>query len=57
MKTFRDRYCEREVLDLKVRCNNHLNGCDWTGKIKELEVRLSSVYVYAFHTGWRRLDL
>lgn len=33
-----DIFCRREILDLSVKCWNPVEGCEWKGQLKELEV-------------------
>ncbi|XP_047142801.2 TNF receptor-associated factor 6-A [Hydra vulgaris] len=37
-KTFSDKAYEREILQLKVKCGNFQNNCEWTGELKLLSV-------------------
>ncbi|XP_047130599.1 TNF receptor-associated factor 3 isoform X3 [Hydra vulgaris] len=41
-KTFRDKAIERAVLQLKVKCNNFLKNCQWTGELKAINNHLGS---------------
>ena len=40
LQLFDDKGCNREVLDIRIRCKNHTSGCDWIGEIRDLEVYL-----------------
>jgi len=35
--SFRDRCCEREVLDLKCSCRYAERSCDWSGELRNLQ--------------------
>ncbi|XP_065659975.1 TNF receptor-associated factor 6-A-like [Hydra vulgaris] len=37
-KIFPDTAIERVIMQLKVKCNNFSNGCEWTGELKILNV-------------------
>ncbi|XP_047130592.1 TNF receptor-associated factor 6-B isoform X2 [Hydra vulgaris] len=41
-QTFRDKAIERAVLQLKVKCNNFLKNCQWTGELKAINNHLGS---------------
>ncbi len=34
-----DKFCDREIMKLEVRCSNKHRGCEWTGPFQFLEVR------------------
>ena len=36
---FPDVAVRREILSLTVICNNHAEGCEWHGELRNLEVR------------------
>ena len=40
--TLLDREVERQVLSLKVYCNNKEDGCTWIGELRQLEPHLNS---------------
>ncbi len=40
---FPDRFVRKEILNLKVKCLGHDNGCGWTGKLKDYEVMANSL--------------
>ena len=49
-QTFADKCCEREVLSLGVRCDNYLNGCLWSGALRDLMVGASfQIMTFACH--------
>ena len=35
-----DRFFQREINDLKVRCQHHSEGCRWTGEVRDLQSHL-----------------
>ncbi|XP_065679646.1 TNF receptor-associated factor 6 isoform X3 [Hydra vulgaris] len=35
-QTFRDKAVERAILQLKVKCNNFLKDCQWTGELRAI---------------------
>ena len=35
-----DRFFQREINDLKVRCQHHREGCRWTGEVRDLQSHL-----------------
>ncbi|XP_065656702.1 TNF receptor-associated factor 6-B-like isoform X4 [Hydra vulgaris] len=35
-QTFLDKAVERVILQLKVKCNNYLNNCQWTGELRAI---------------------
>ena len=35
-----DRFFQREIHDLKVRCQHHREGCRWTGEVRDLQSHL-----------------
>ena len=39
IQIFPDKACHREILRLDVYCTYAASGCDWRGKLKELDVR------------------
>ena len=39
--SFRDRCCEREVLDLKCSCRYAERSCDWSGELRNLQVSVN----------------
>ena len=39
-----DKFCKREILDLKVKCPNHVEGCQHVTGLREIEV---SVFIWA----------
>ncbi|XP_047143291.1 TNF receptor-associated factor 5 isoform X2 [Hydra vulgaris] len=41
-KIFPDKAIERAVMQLKVKCSNVINGCEWTGELKILNKHLGS---------------
>ncbi|XP_047130571.2 TNF receptor-associated factor 4 isoform X2 [Hydra vulgaris] len=41
-QTFRDKAIERAVLQLKVKCNNFLKSCQWTGELKRIDNHLET---------------
>nr|XP_047130467.1 TNF receptor-associated factor 5 isoform X2 [Hydra vulgaris] len=41
-QTFRDKAIERAVLQLKVKCNNFLKNCQWTGELKAIDNHLET---------------
>ncbi|XP_065659981.1 TNF receptor-associated factor 5-like isoform X2 [Hydra vulgaris] len=41
-KIFPDTAIERVIMQLKVKCNNFSNGCEWTGELKILNEHLGS---------------
>ncbi|XP_065679645.1 TNF receptor-associated factor 5 isoform X2 [Hydra vulgaris] len=41
-QTFRDKAVERAILQLKVKCNNFLKDCQWTGELRAINNHLSS---------------
>ncbi|XP_065675048.1 TNF receptor-associated factor 6-B-like isoform X2 [Hydra vulgaris] len=41
-QTFRDKAIERDILQLKVKCNNFLKKCQWTGELKAINNHLGS---------------
>jgi len=34
-RVFKDKSCERKVLNLMVKCPNFVDDCDWTGELRE----------------------
>jgi len=34
-RVFKDKYIERKVLSLEVKCKNFDDGCTWTGELRE----------------------
>ena len=38
MQVYPDNSCKREVMNLRVKCNVASYGCQWTGKLSELDV-------------------
>ena len=34
---FREKQLNSEILDLKVRCTHHTNGCEWVGELRDLK--------------------
>ena len=38
LQAFLDKIHERKVLGLKVKCNNHGDGCAWMGELRDLQV-------------------
>lgn len=36
-ETFEDKFAQREILSLPVRCANHCDGCEWSGELGKLE--------------------
>ncbi|XP_047143198.1 TNF receptor-associated factor 6-A isoform X5 [Hydra vulgaris] len=41
-KIFPDKAIERAIMQLKVKCSNVINGCEWTGELKILNEHLGS---------------
>lgn len=41
--SFRDRCCEREVLDLKCSCRYSERNCDWSGELRHLRVSVKHI--------------
>ncbi|XP_065674838.1 TNF receptor-associated factor 5-like isoform X1 [Hydra vulgaris] len=41
-QTFRDKAIERDILQLKVKCNHSLKKCQWTGELKAINNHLGS---------------
>ncbi|XP_065659874.1 TNF receptor-associated factor 3-like isoform X3 [Hydra vulgaris] len=41
-KVFPDKFTERAILQLKVKCDNFLKGCQWTGELKTINNHLTS---------------
>ncbi|XP_065674876.1 TNF receptor-associated factor 5-like isoform X1 [Hydra vulgaris] len=41
-QTFPDKAIERAILQLKVKCNNFLKKCQWTGELKAINNHLGS---------------
>ena len=39
-KVFDDKSIPRAVMDLHVKCNHFLEGCQWTGELRNLELHL-----------------
>lgn len=37
-----DQASDRAIKDLKVKCNNHQEGCEWTGELRDLQGHLTS---------------
>ena len=35
-----DKFLQREINDLKVRCQHHKEGCEWTGEVRDLQSHL-----------------
>ena len=35
-----DKFLQREINDLKVRCQLHMEGCEWTGELRDLQSHL-----------------
>ena len=35
-----DKFLQREINDLKVRCQLHKEGCEWTGEVRDLQSHL-----------------
>ena len=35
-----DKFLQREINDLKVRCQHHREGCKWTGEVRDLQSHL-----------------
>ena len=35
-----DKFFQREINDLKVRCQHHKEGCEWTGELRDLQSHL-----------------
>ena len=35
-----DKFFQREINDLKVRCQLHKEGCEWTGEVRDLQSHL-----------------
>ena len=35
-----DKFLQREINDLKVRCHHHREGCKWTGEVRDLQSHL-----------------
>ena len=38
LQAFKDIGCEREILDLRVKCSNNAKNCEWTGELREVKV-------------------
>ena len=36
-----DKFLQREINDLKVRCQHHREGCEWTGEVRDLQSHLN----------------
>ncbi|XP_065658888.1 TNF receptor-associated factor 5-like [Hydra vulgaris] len=41
-KIFPDKFTERVILQLKVKCDNFLKSCQWTGELKTINNHLTS---------------
>nr|XP_047143552.1 TNF receptor-associated factor 6-A-like [Hydra vulgaris] len=41
-KIFPDKFTERAILQLKVKCDNFLKSCQWTGELKTINNHLTS---------------
>ncbi|XP_065659883.1 TNF receptor-associated factor 6-A-like isoform X1 [Hydra vulgaris] len=41
-KVFPDKFTERAILQLKVKCDNFLKSCQWTGELKRINNHLTS---------------
>ncbi|XP_047143913.1 TNF receptor-associated factor 6-A isoform X6 [Hydra vulgaris] len=41
-KVFPDKFTERAILQLKVKCDNFLKSCQWTGELKTINNHLTS---------------
>nr|XP_047142891.1 TNF receptor-associated factor 5-like [Hydra vulgaris] len=41
-KVFPDKFTERAILQLKVKCDNFLKSCQWTGELKKVNNHLTS---------------
>ena len=35
-----DKFLQREINDIKVRCQHHREGCEWTGEVRDLQSHL-----------------
>ena len=35
-----NKFLQREINDLKVRCQHHRKGCEWTGEVRDLQSHL-----------------
>ena len=35
-----NKFLQREINDLKVRCQHHREGCEWTGEVRDLQSHL-----------------
>ena len=35
-----DKFLQREINDIKVRCQHHREGCKWTGEVRDLQSHL-----------------
>ena len=61
--TLLDREVERQILNLKVYCNNKEDGCTWTGELRQLEGHLNSCngcnvlckYKCRFRCPWQQM--
>ena len=42
--TLLDREVERQILSLKVYCNNKEDGCTWIGELRQLEQHLTTCF-------------
>ena len=42
---FPDKFCDREIMELEIRCSNKHQGCEWTGPFRFLEV-CASLYFH-----------
>ncbi|XP_065681199.1 TNF receptor-associated factor 6-A-like isoform X2 [Hydra vulgaris] len=41
-KVFPDKFTERAILQLKVKCDNFLKSCQWTGELKKVNVHVEN---------------
>ena len=41
--SFLERQLNSEILDLKVRCTHHNNGCEWVGELRDLKKHTNPV--------------
>ncbi|XP_074632134.1 TNF receptor-associated factor 3-like [Acropora palmata] len=41
-ESFRDKCCEREILDLRCRCQYHGKNCNWMGEFRNFEAHEAS---------------
>ena len=60
LQLFDDKGCNREVLDIRVKCTNSTRDCHWVGELRDLEVHyvwfLSSI-IDAFSNSFKNSRL